>query len=104
MLKYNAKTGEKTTEDVPDAPPIVTAIDPEVSALRREYLDATSQLCALAGMPYAGKLSNVDYKIALTRSATHAPAGVIAATLVYCRTCLFELEGDQWWDNMGDMQ
>ena len=76
----------------------------ERDQLRRRYLDLTAQLCQLAGMAYTGKLTNEQYDEALQRAATHAPAGVIAASLVYCRTRLREIEGDSWWDNIGDMQ
>lgn len=87
-------------EEVSAAP----SITPERDQLRRRYLDLTAQLCQLAGMAYSGKLSNIEYDEALQRAATHPPAGVIAASLVYCRTRLYELEGDSWWDNIGEMK
>lgn len=102
QFTFDAATGERTWKDVPDTGVPLDIVNPEVSALRREYLDSTAQLCALAEMPYTGKLSNIDYRTALQRAAVHTQAGVIAATLVYCRARLYELEGDPWWDNIGN--
>lgn len=86
-------------EESNDDPIVATERD----QLRRKYLDLTAALCQLAGMTYSGKLSNIEYDEALQRAATHTPAGVIAASLVYCRTRLYELDGDSWWDNIGGM-
>jgi len=72
----------------------------EVVALRRKYLDLTAQLCQLSGRAYTGKLENTDYEAALTAAATNPAAGVIAASLVYIRTCLRELCGPTWWDQI----
>ena len=72
----------------------------EVAALRRKYLDATAALCALAGVPYMGKLENTQYDTVATAASSHPQAGVLTATLVYCRACLREIEGAGWWDGI----
>ena len=75
----------------------------EIVGLRRRYLDLTKVLCQLAGMVYKGKLSNLEYDTAITQASIYPQTGVIAASLVYCRTCLRELEGDIWWDNIQEV-
>ena len=87
--------------------PEIPAVSDEVAALRRKYLDATAALCEMAGIPYTGKLTNVDYEA--TMAAADAAVntirkanalGTIKATLGYCRDVLSELEGASWWENI----
>ena len=76
--------------------------NPEVLAMREKYLEATQQLCFLAGIEYTGKLQNIDYeRIAILASQANNPLyPLILTSILYCRTVLKELDGDNWWDNI----
>lgn len=72
----------------------------EIPMLQQQYLQLTEQLCNLANIPYTGKLSNLEYQTTLELVKDIPQAGIIAASLVYTRTCLRELCGNTWWDQI----
>lgn len=74
--------------------------DVEIAQYRREYLDTTAALCALAEEPYVGKLSNIDFKRIVFKASSNPLTGVLTAQLVYVRTVLRELNGDSWFENI----
>lgn len=100
-IEINAATGERRIVQVPDVcdAPVISE---EVARLRRKYLDLTRQLCQIVGMEYGGRLANEQYDAALQMGIANPATGIIAVSLVYCRTCLREIEGESWWDNIGD--
>lgn len=88
----------------PPAPPQPSA---EILALRREYLDCTAALCAMAGREYTGKLLNDDYKAAMLAADAAVTTvqgsntlNTLKTTLVYCAEVLGRQEGERWWDNI----
>ena len=81
--------------------PIITAEEElEIPILQQQYLQLTEQLCYLANVPYTGKLSNTDYQATLNLVKDIPQSGIIAASLVYTRTCLRELCGNTWWEQL----
>lgn len=80
----------------------------EVMDLRRKYLDVTKSLCQYAGRTYTGKLSNVEYEATVLACIQNdIPAAMLTYllnTLIYCCDALRSLEGQGWWDSIGDMQ
>lgn len=107
-LMYDSVTKEKTLVTTPDVETPDAEVDPEVMKYRREHLDAVKGLCQLAGALYTGKLENVRYR-ELSLDATSNPnnaamLALVLSTLTYTCDVLRHLEGDQWWENMGDMR
>lgn len=84
------------------SPPVmpVKVDSEEVVQFRREYLDTTAALCSLAGEPYNGKLTNVDFKRVSLAASSNPLTGVLVGSIVYLRTVLRELDGDGWFDNI----
>lgn len=72
----------------------------EVLQFRREYLDTTAILCTLAGEPYAGKLTNVDFKRVSLEASGNPLTGVLVGSIVYLRTVLREMDGENWFENI----
>lgn len=77
--------------------------DVEIAQYRREYLDTTAALCALAEETYTGKLSNIDFKRIVFKASSNPLTGILTASLVYCRTVLRELDGDSWFENINGL-
>lgn len=76
--------------------------DPEILAFRQKYLQVTEQLCLLAGESYTGKLTNTQYEsVAIKACMSNNPIVTLLLTsILYCRTVLRELDGENWWNNI----
>jgi hypothetical protein len=90
----------RPTGETPIPVPLSVPPSDEVLQFRREYLDTTAALCAIAGEPYTGKLTSLDFKRISLAGATNPLTGVLVGSIVYLRTVLRELDGVDWFDNI----